>query len=160
KKWRRTGVIWWNVIDGWPQFSDAVVSYDFIKKLAYHYIKRSQQHICMMMAEPESWHVRLMVGNDTRTACAGSYRVWDGDTGETLSEGAFKSPANATAEVDRIRISHGDQRLMLIEWTVNGVRSVNHYVLGTPPLSFERYKNWLYRIAELDGAFDAGQVGK
>lgn len=160
KKWRRTGVIWWNLIDGWPQFSDAVVSYDFIKKLAYHYIKRSQQPVCMMMTEPESWHVRLMAGNDTLTARAGSYRVWDGDTGETLSEGSFASPSNATVEVDRVRISHGDQRLMLIEWTVDGVRGVNHYVLGKPPLSFERYKKWLGRIAELDGAFDAGRVGK
>ena len=20
EKWRRTGIIWWNLIDGWPQF--------------------------------------------------------------------------------------------------------------------------------------------
>ena len=26
-KWRRTGIIWWNMADGWPQFSDAVVDY-------------------------------------------------------------------------------------------------------------------------------------
>ncbi len=24
-KWRRTGIIWWNLLDGWPQISDAVV---------------------------------------------------------------------------------------------------------------------------------------
>lgn len=29
KKWRRTGIIWWNVIDCWPQFSDAIVDYYF-----------------------------------------------------------------------------------------------------------------------------------
>lgn len=160
KKWRRTGVIWWNMIDGWPQFSDAVVSYDFIKKLAYHYIKRSQQPICLMMSEPESWHVKLMAGNDTLVSKQGTYRVWDGDTGEVLSEGIFTADANATTEVDRIRISHGDHRLMLIEWVVDGVRSVNHYVLGMPPFSFDRYKNWLKKIAELDGSFDAEQAGK
>ena len=25
--WRRTGIIWWNVIDGWPQISDAVMDW-------------------------------------------------------------------------------------------------------------------------------------
>ncbi|NLB42874.1 MAG: glycoside hydrolase family 2, partial [Clostridiales bacterium] len=95
KKWRRTGVIWWNMMDGWPQFSDAVVSYDFIKKLAYHYIKRSQQSICLMMSEPESWHIKLMAGNDTLRSREGTYRVWDGDTDETLSEGKFVANANA-----------------------------------------------------------------
>ncbi|NLG26167.1 MAG: glycoside hydrolase family 2 [Clostridiales bacterium] len=160
KKWRRTGVIWWNIIDGWPQFSDAVVSYDFIKKLAYHYIKRSQQDVCLMIAEPESWHVRVLAGNDTLKAAQGTFRVWDADSGETLAGGAFEAPANETTEVAAIRVSHGDHRLFLIEWTIGGVRQVNHYVLGKPPLSFERYKGWLKQIAALDNAFNAGQVGK
>ena len=29
RKWRTSGILWWNVIDGWPQFSDAVVDYYF-----------------------------------------------------------------------------------------------------------------------------------
>ena len=89
----------------------------------------------------------------------GTYRVWDGDTGEVLSK-AFLQQTPMPPEVDRIRISHGDHRLMLIEWVVDGVRSVNHYVLGMPPFSFDRYKNWLKKIAELDGSFDAEQAGK
>lgn len=160
RKWRRTGVIWWNMIDGWPQFSDAVVSYDFIKKLAYFYIRRSQQDVCLIVSEPENWHVGLLVGNDTLRAAEGNYRVWDADTNQTLSEGAFHAPANQTTQIDRIRVSHGDHRLMLMEWFIDGKRHVNHYVLGKPPLSFERYKRWLVKIAALDGSFDAGQVGK
>lgn len=74
--------------------------------------------------------------------------------------GSFTAFANATTEVDRVRISHGDQKLMLIEWTVDGIRSVNHYVLGMPPFSFDRYKGWLKKIADLDGSFDASQVEK
>ena len=27
RKWRTSGILWWNVIDGWPQFSDAIVDY-------------------------------------------------------------------------------------------------------------------------------------
>ncbi|GGI44239.1 hypothetical protein GCM10008018_06110 [Paenibacillus marchantiophytorum] len=43
KKWRKTGILWWNMIDGWPQFSDAVVDYYYGTKLAFHYIRRVQQ---------------------------------------------------------------------------------------------------------------------
>ena len=160
RKWRRTGVIWWNIIDGWPQFSDAVVSYDFIKKLAYYYIKRSQRPLCLMISEPESWRVNLIAGNDTLSAFEGDCRVWDGDTGEVLYAGPFEAPANSSAVVSPIRVSHGDHRLFLIEWTANGARGVNHYVLGKPPFSFARYKNWLQKIADLDGLFDAAGIGR
>jgi len=160
KKWRRTGVIWWNIIDGWPQFSDAVVSYDFIKKLAYYYIKRSQAPLCLMMSEPESWHIHLIAGNDTFSSYQGSCRAWDGDTGETLYEGPFEAPANSSTVISPVRISHGDQRLILIEWEAGGKRGVNHYILGKPPLSFERYKGWLKKIAGLDNLFDADGIGK
>jgi beta-mannosidase len=62
--------------------------------------------------------------------------------------------------VSPIRISHGDQRLILIEWEVRGTRGINHYILGKPPLSFERYKKWLHKIAELDDLFHADEIGR
>ena len=34
RKFERTGIIWWNVRDGWPIVSDAVVDYYGSKKLA------------------------------------------------------------------------------------------------------------------------------
>ena len=34
-KWRRTGILWWNLRDGWTIFSDSVVDYFNRKKLAY-----------------------------------------------------------------------------------------------------------------------------
>ena len=45
--------LWWNLLDGWPQVSDAVVDHYFCKKLAYNYIKRSQQPVCLMFDEPQ-----------------------------------------------------------------------------------------------------------
>jgi beta-mannosidase len=50
QKWRRTGILWWNLIDGWPQFSDAVVDYYFGKKLAFDYIKRASNRCCWRCA--------------------------------------------------------------------------------------------------------------
>ncbi len=50
---RRNGIIWWSLIDGWPQVSDAVVDYGYTKKLAYHYIKRTQQPVLFAFDEPD-----------------------------------------------------------------------------------------------------------
>ncbi|MFD2611359.1 glycoside hydrolase family 2 protein [Paenibacillus gansuensis] len=162
KKWRRTGIIWWNMLDGWPQFSDAVVDYYFGKKLAYHYIRRVQQPVCIMIDEPDNWHVSVVVGNDSRQAAKGTYRVWDADSGDTLLEGAFTVSLNENRTLGSIRISHADHRLFLIEWTLDGTGRTlgNHYLLGFPGFSLERYCKWLPNIAGLIHDFDAAEVGQ
>src|SRR5690606_26317216 len=105
------------------------------KKLAYYYIRRAQQPVCVMIDKPESWHVAAKVSNDTRSAVAGTYVVRDGDSGETLLAGTFEVPAGATAELGRIRAPYSAQKLLLIEWEVGGVRCGNHYVMGSPAFS-------------------------
>lgn len=159
-KWRRTGVIWWNVLDGWPQFSDAVVDYGWGKKLAYHYLKRVQAPVCIMVDEPQDWHVRVAVGNDTLDGMSGPYRVWDADSGEILMDGTYHAAANQTSTLGRIRVSHGEHRLFLMEWEAQGRRAGNHYCLGKPPFDFPRYRNWLQKIASLPDSFDAASVGE
>lgn len=53
KKWRSTGALWWNVIDGWPNLNASLVDYYYNKKLGYHYVRRVQQPVCLMVDEPE-----------------------------------------------------------------------------------------------------------
>lgn len=155
KKWRRTGIIWWNMIDGWPQFSDAVVDYYFNKKLAFQYLQNVHRDLCVMIDEPSDWHVRVVLSNDTLEEKRGTYRVWDADSGETLLEGPFVSAVNGNIELGRIRISHSDQRMLLIRWTVDGQTYGNHYLLGFPAFSLEKYKGWL---KHLGGSMPSGSV--
>jgi beta-mannosidase len=159
-KWRSTGVIWWNVMDGWPQLSDAIVDYYFNKKLAYYYIRRVQQPVCVMVDEPQDWHCRVVVGNDSREDASGHYRVWDADSGETLLEGDYASKANENLEVGKIPAFHSGKRLFLIEWTANGKRYANHYLQGMPPFSLVQYKIWLPKIAALQNDFDPARIGE
>jgi beta-mannosidase len=159
-KWRRTGIIWWNMIDGWPQFSDAVVDYYFNKKLAYYYIKRVQNPVCIMITEPENWHCEVKISNDTFNSYTGKYRLWDGETKKTITEGGFTSPPNSNTHITNIGVSQGEKRLILIEWEIGSEKSYNHYVLGHAPMELERYKSWLKTIAGLDSSFDVEMVGK
>ncbi len=80
-KWRRTGIIWWNLIDGWPQISDAVVDYYGDKKLAYYYIKQSQKPVQMMFDEHCDGKLNLYAVNDTREDKTLAYTV-ENDCGE------------------------------------------------------------------------------
>ncbi|MDD4518501.1 MAG: glycoside hydrolase family 2, partial [Limnochordia bacterium] len=159
RKWRRTGIIWWNLIDCWPQFSDAVVDYYLGKKLAYWYIKRVQNPVCLMMDEPESWHCRVIMGNDSLEPAEGTYRVRDLTKG-TLLEGDYYVAPNENACVGEVRVSRGEHRLFLLEWTVGDKHYGNHYTLGTPPFSFEEYRNWIQAIASLPNGFDPKAVAR
>lgn len=160
RKWRRTGLLWWNVIDCWPQFSDAVVDYYFGKKLAYWYLKRVQQPVCLMVDEPEDWHVRVVMGNDSRRAASGPFRVWDADTGQTLLQGTYATEPNTNQLLGRIRVSRGSHSLFLMEWEDGGRTLGNHYLLGSPPFDFHVYRRWLTHIAALPNGFNADAVGR
>jgi beta-mannosidase len=157
-KWRRTGIIWWNLLDCWPQFSDAVVDWYGAKKLAWWYIRRAQAPVLLMLGEPEDWRCRLVAGNDTLRDAEGEFSVADADTGGTLLEGRYRSPANANAVLGSLPVSRGDHRLFLIRWTAQGRAWGSHYLLGAPPFSLERYKAWLPAIAALPDPFDASTV--
>ncbi|MFV0401722.1 MAG: glycoside hydrolase family 2 protein [Oscillospiraceae bacterium] len=149
KKWRRTGIIWWNMLDGWPQISDAVVDYYFAKKRAFGYITRVQQPICLMMDELEDWTHRIVLGNDSRGIRNVEWRVLDGDTDAVLLAGSCLSPANENVTVGELRILPGSQKLYLLEWTVDGKTGGNHYITGFPPYDAAVMKQWLSKIDAL-----------
>ncbi|MGC9064313.1 MAG: glycoside hydrolase family 2 protein, partial [bacterium] len=142
------GIIWWNVIDCWPQISDAIVDYYFSKKLAYYYIKRVQEPFCIMITEPEAWYVKIVGINDTPAEKKGTYRVYDADTKEESSSREFSVSPLDKKVLDKIRVSRGEQKLFIIEWEVDGKKFFNHYLLGNPPFNLVKYKEWLKTIVK------------
>lgn len=151
KKWRRTGVIWWNMIDGWPQISDAVVDYYYDKKLAYYYIKRAQQDVCLILDEQVDWGHDVYLCNDGCWSGRVEYSITDGESGETLLCGACDSAANQTVRVGNLRVLPGEQRLFLLRWTRDGKTFGNHYITGFPPYSPGRMILWQEIIARTLG---------
>jgi beta-mannosidase len=162
RKWRTSGVLWWNVLDGWPQFSDAVVDYYFGVKLAYHYIRRAQQPVSVIIGEPgPGKRLPVIIGNDSRADADMSYRVWDADSGETAAAGEFRSRANENWQVTTLRTYASDQRLYLIEWEIGDQKFGSHYLAGAPPFDLEKYQRvWLPAIAALPEEFDIAPVAQ
>ena len=159
-KWRRTGIMWWNALDCWPQFSDAVVDYYFAKKLAYWYIRRVQVPVCVMFDEPSAWTCRIVVANDTLKPACGQVQIVDAETDEVLLSDGFAVDPNANRAIGRVRVSRGEHRLFLISWEIDGQRYANHYLHGTPPLDLAWYRSLLPRIASLPGGFDPDAVAR
>lgn len=142
-KWRRTGIIWWNMIDGWPQLSDAVVDYYFRKKLAYEVITRVQQPVCVMLREPEAGHQQIVAANDTRESYPIHYTITDADSGEVVAQGDGVADANATTLLGSIPYADTHQRFYLIEWQSTAGTGRNHYLAGEPPFDLAQYDTWM-----------------
>ena len=148
----RTGLIWWNIMDCWPQFSDAVVDYYFCRKLAYFYIRRSQQPVCLMM-DDKTGALELYGVSDRLEDVEIHYTVKDSDTGATVAAGTAILAANASTRLQSIR-DDGGIHFYVIEWeTEDSTRGINHYLQGKPFYDYEWYMACLKRhgLDEFEG---------
>ena len=141
-KWNRTGILWWNLIDGWPQFSDAIVDYYFDKKLAYGVIKNCQQDVCVMLDEPTAWNQDVVIVNDTRHDARITLEIKDVETGEVVFDGSFTAKADASTVVGKLRFKRNLKRMFAITWT-GDAKGKNHYLAGQPPFELAHYKKLL-----------------
>lgn len=140
----KTGILWWNLLDGWPQMSDAVVDYYFEKKLAYHYIKRSQALFTVAAGELSSWRQPIYLCNDTMEDIKGRLRVTEAFTDRVLYEGNFLAKKNATTLQTRLPIFYSEQKFLIFEWeTEDQKHGKNHYLCGYPPIKLEDYRAFL-----------------
>lgn len=152
-KWKRTGIIWWNLLDGWPQVSDAVVDYYFVKKLAYHYIKRSQNPVCLMFDEPENGNICLVAVNDLPKEVSVDYQVFkvlpDSKKMEQKLSGKTVLSPDRSMEIASLGIISGEQEFYLIEWEIDGKKYRNHYYTNLLNIDYHRYLNAL-KLCEMD----------
>ena len=149
-KWRRTGIIWWNLLDGCPQFSDAIVDYYFNRKLAFFYIRQSQQPVCLMFDEPENGAVTLFAVNDTMVDRKITYRVKDLQDDRIVGSSEITVRANSS-KATAVFPEEKSATVWEMEWETAGQVCRNHYTWGLIPLDHEKYlqlirKTGLYRI--------------
>ena len=138
-KWRKTGILWWNLLDGWPQISDAVVDYYFNKKLAYHYIKRAQQQLCLMLDEPKDGALTLCAVSDSMEPVRLAYQVTNITSGETVLQGEAQLPPQSSTAIGKIPWRQMSE-FYFIEWQrADGTKGKNHYVSNAIDLDFAEY---------------------
>ncbi|MEE0807731.1 MAG: hypothetical protein U0L84_00030 [Acutalibacteraceae bacterium] len=155
EKGKRTGIIWWNLIDGWPQFSDAVVDYYYVKKIAYNYIKNSQSTVCLMFREPKDGFGELVAVNEQLNDVKLSYTVTALSSETVVASGTAVLGANANATLlHNVPMSMDNFEIFHIKWqTEDGVSGENHYTCGHAPFDIGKYRALMEKtdILKLEG---------
>jgi beta-mannosidase len=144
-KFRKTGIIWWNLRDGWPILSDAVVDYFNSKKLAYYFIRQVQQSTCVMIGDSKNGKHPVLAVNDTREKQPGSVMVRDADTANTLFSTTFIIPANGKTVIGDFP-EKNIQSMWLVDYSVGKENYSNHYLNGNPPFKLNDYKRWFEKL--------------
>ncbi|MBE6999460.1 MAG: glycoside hydrolase family 2 [Ruminococcaceae bacterium] len=141
------GVIWWNLMDGWPQMSDAVVDYYYEKKLAYDYIKRSSKPFILLLGEMIAWGQPILTANSTQHEVKGHATITDLSTDKVVWESDFIAPANANTTLGKLDLMYSDKTMFLLEWTTDeGEKGFNTYLTGSPAYDLATYKTWFSKI--------------
>ena len=140
----KTGIIWWNLRDGWPIISDAIVDYYNSKKMAYRFIWNAQRDVCVLMNDPTDKGYPLIGVNDTRCAQNGILSVTDVASGKQVYEGKFQIPANAKTRITFLPQQQG-QGVLLIRYQTGGKTYTNHYLYGNAPFDLKAYRKLLQK---------------
>jgi len=142
----KSGVIWWNLLDGWPQMSDAIVDYYFTKKLAYRYLKRSQTPFAVVLDELYDNCQKVCACNDTLREISGTVTITDAESGQEVFRQNIRVPKNATTVIGSIPVGYYQHTMFIIHWETELGEGRSHYLTGYPPYSFSKYKEWMERF--------------
>ena len=134
---RKNGLIWWNVRDGWPQISDAVVDYYGGKKRAYYAIRNSQYDQLVMVRDDH----KVVAINDTLRSVEGNVKVMDRKSGSVLLKKPYSVPRNSAAEIGSVEWS--GQGVLDIAYEQGGEKHTNWFLYGEPPFDFKKVKEWM-----------------
>jgi beta-mannosidase len=142
QKWRRTGIIWWNLVDGWPQASDALVDYYWSRKRAYEVVKRCQAPILVVVREPVARRHEVVVCNDTRTTVPIHCEIREPDGGRVVARLEGVAAADAVTSLGWLPVPSRPVAFALA-WQTSLGEGRSHYLAGDPPFVLADYLRWV-----------------
>lgn len=148
------GLIWWNMLDCWPQISDSVVDYYWRRKIAYFIMKRCQAPVLVFIGQLQNWSHPIILSNHSLERVQLHLQVNDSDTGTLLFEGDYSADAGITRKIGDIPAYVSDKKLLTLTYELNGQTFGNHFLTGTPPYQPEDMLRWYEAIRHLPDPFD------
>ena len=139
----KQGILWWNIRDGWPILSDAVVDYYNNKKLAFHYLKAVQQDVQAICCEEAQGQHGVVIVNDTRLPVHGHLEVTRAGDSAKLIDTPFEIQPNGKVNVGALP-HPAKTEMWRLKWVIEGKGAhASHYLATSAPVSFTDYKGWL-----------------
>ena len=133
----KNGLIWWNLRDGWPIISDAIVDWYNCRKRAYWTIRNVQKAQLVLILDDHS----VVAVNDTREAVHGTVRITDRKNGAEVFSKAYDVPANSSAVIGAVQWE--GQGILDISYEKAGHKQYNWFVYGDFPFRFKEARGWL-----------------
>ena len=156
-RWSKSGVIWWSLMDMWPMICNySVIDCDYKKKLAYHWIKQSQQEFIIGAVSKETGgDLYLYAINDTLCEKQAEYTVtaYDRDgNSRQIAKGVWTQCKNSATEIQKLAPSK-DTELWIIKWTIDGKEYTNH-AFSRKYSDYDTMRNWVKIIGKECGFID------
>lgn len=136
-----TGILWWNLREGWPGCYEGVVDYYFSKKLAYYFIRNVQKDVCVFINDDVNGAFPIIVDNDSKHVSSGHIEITDVASGQKVYFGNYNVEANGQKVLAHLTGVKG-QGMFKISYTVDGYKQQNHYLYGKAPFRLADYKKW------------------
>ena len=121
---KKTGLLWWNLRDGWPIISDAIVDYYGGRKRAYEAVKTAQAtQLVALKPDGTAWAV-----NAARHPVAGRAVFSERATGRAIAAFDYRCPANASAQIGVVALP--SRGFVDIAYTAGAFVGANHHFVG------------------------------
>lgn len=139
----KQGIVWWNLRDGWPILSDAVVDYYNNRKLAFYYLQAVQRDVQAICCEAKEGQHAVVVANDTQQEVRGNLEISStGESTAALMQCSFQVQPNGLARLGVLPHPKTTE-IWRLRWSVEGHGDfASHYLAISEPVDFEQYKKW------------------
>ena len=147
---RKTGVLWWSLIDMWPMlFNVSVIDSEYGRKMPYYWLEKAQQDSCLIFMKNESKDVwELYSSNCTSDTHLIEYSVTAYDENgncDVIAKGKYNQKENCS-ELLQCIANPDKPELWIAEWKDNKNVYRNHAITGFS--SIETMKLWAEIISE------------
>ena len=122
---RNGGIIWWNILDGWPQVSEALLDYYFNRKKAYDYVKICQsKNLLMMNEDPDGLNLYFVSEDDKKHRY--TYEIIDAYQDKLIDSGSFVSSPRDSIKIKKVNAA--EKTLLILKYKdERGKECTNHF---------------------------------
>lgn len=130
------GILLWNLLDGWPQVSEAMVDYYWQKKASFSFVKNAQRPVSVILCRQGPRTLQYFAVNDTARDADVFYEIGSG--GNVLREGRCTVRAGEAKLLGRLE-TDGKSNFYVIRFEVGGESFLSHYQENPTGLDIDVY---------------------
>ncbi len=137
------GVLIWTFNEGFPSFTSGIVDYYERKKLAWYYVKNSQEPVQTMVVKSQG-RCEVFITNNTISPVSGEIILSD-ENGNVLGKFAFDCAPTSCVKISEVIKEKG---FLLMQTNFNGKSVFNHFS-AQDKYTFADYKTFFEKFAKL-----------